>query len=48
MAIERIGFPATTPRDISSRSDNDSASLERLLGGGRIPPASPKMRWTDE
>jgi hypothetical protein len=29
VAIERIELPATTARDISSRSDNDSANLER-------------------
>lgn len=39
IAIERIDWPATTARDISSRSANVSASLERQRSGGRIPVA---------
>ena len=43
-AIDRIERPATTPREISSRSDSVNASLERLLRGGRIPPVSERIR----
>jgi hypothetical protein len=42
--LERIERRAMTPREISSRSDKDSARLERPLGCGRIPPASHKIR----
>ncbi len=38
MAIVRRDRSLTTPLEISSRSDNVSASLDRRRGGGRIPP----------
>lgn len=43
VAIERIEPPATTARDISSRSDNDSANLERQRTLGRILPVTARM-----
>jgi hypothetical protein len=47
-AIDRIEWPATKPREISSRSARLSARGERLLGGGRIPPLRAKMPLIDE
>jgi hypothetical protein len=35
-------------REITSRSDNDSANLERAFCRGRIPPASDRIRCTEE
>ena len=40
MAIARMDNPAASPREISSRSANDSRSSERSRGFGRFPPAS--------
>ena len=37
-AISRIEFPATRPRDISSRSESVNAKQDRFRGVGRIPP----------
>jgi hypothetical protein len=37
-AITRSERPFTSPREISSRSANVSASRQRRRGGGRIPP----------
>jgi hypothetical protein len=47
-AIDRIERPATTPREISSRSVNVNADLERCRSAGRIPPDSATIRWIDE
>jgi hypothetical protein len=38
LAIKRIERRATTPRDISSRSDSVKASRDRRRGAGRMPP----------
>ena len=38
-------FPATSPRDISSRSPNLNTLGERLLGTGAIPPEPSRTRW---
>lgn len=43
-----IEWPATKPREISSRSANVSAYRERRRGAGRIPPVSAGTRWIDE
>jgi len=48
MAIERIELPETSDRDISSRSTDVNASLERQRAGGCIPPVAMKMPATDE
>jgi hypothetical protein len=47
-AIERSELPATTPRDISSRSANVNDSLDRFLGDGGSPPIFDNMPWMDE
>lgn len=47
-AIARIDAPATTARDISSRSINVKANLERHRGAGRAPPVSASIGWIDE
>ena len=44
----RIDLPATTPREISSRSIRVSAAFDRCRSAGRIPPDSATMRWIDE
>ena len=47
-AIERIEQPAITPRDISSHSDNVSASRDRRRGRGRMPPVCFRIPSTEE
>jgi hypothetical protein len=47
-AIDRIELPATTPREISSRSIKVNADLERCRSVGLIPPVSARMRCIDE
>src|SRR5450759_1740664 len=44
VAIERADWPATTARDISSRSAKVRDNLERRRCAGRIPPCSAQMR----
>ncbi len=39
VAIDRHDTPAANPREISSRSANDSCRDDRTRGAGRIPPA---------
>jgi hypothetical protein len=46
-AIDRSEHPATTPREISSRSASVKASRERLRAGGRIPPVRARMFLID-
>jgi hypothetical protein len=48
VAIERSDWPATRPRDISSRSAIVGASLERIRRGGRMPPVCDRMFCIDE
>jgi hypothetical protein len=48
VATERIEWPATIARDISSRSAKVSATFARQRGAGRIPPLSPRIRSIDE
>ena len=47
-AIERSDWPATTPREISSRSDRLNDRLERLRFAGRMPPVCDRMFCIDE
>ena len=47
-AIERMELPATTAREISSRSARVSANRERLRGAGRIPPVAARIGCIDE
>jgi hypothetical protein len=47
-AIDRIDWPATTARDISSRSASVNASLDRHRCAGRIPPDAAKIGSIDE
>jgi hypothetical protein len=47
-AMARIDSPSTRQREISSRSTKLIANLERRRAGGRIPPVSAKILWTDE
>jgi len=42
MALQRIEWPATMPREISSRFAKLRASRELLRAGGRMPPVSAK------
>jgi hypothetical protein len=48
MAIALIEWPTTKALEISSRSASVNASLERRRSGGRIPPVSERILWTDE
>lgn len=48
VAISRIEFPETSPRDISSRSESVNAKQERLRGLGRIPPVGDKIPKTED
>lgn len=48
VAMERTELPATTAREISSRSANVSANLDLRRVTGLIPPVSAKMRCIDE
>jgi hypothetical protein len=48
VAIERIELPFTSERDISSRSADVRASLERQRGAGGIPPVAANTPVTDE
>jgi hypothetical protein len=47
-AMARIDSPSTRQREISSRSTKLIANLERRRAGGRMPPVSAKILWTDE
>jgi hypothetical protein len=40
LAMVRIESPATIEREISSRSASVNVVLDRMRGGGRIPPLS--------
>lgn len=44
----RIDCPATTARDISSRSANVSANLDRHRCAGRIPPVAARICMIEE
>jgi hypothetical protein len=46
--MERIESPATTAREISSRSAIVNANLDLRRTAGLIPPVSAKMRCIDE
>src|SRR3569832_990817 len=48
LATERIDWPVTTAREISSRSAKVSANLERRRGVGRIPPVLERIPCTVE
>lgn len=43
-AIDRIEWPATSEREISSLSANVNANRERYRWAGLIPPLSAKIR----
>ena len=47
-AIDRIERPATTPREISSRSGSVNARIDRRLGAGLIPPVRARIPCTAE
>jgi len=47
VAEEQSGQPATTSRQISSRSTNDNVRLERDFFGGLIPPVCRRMPATE-
>src|SRR5512143_4036878 len=48
LATERIDWPVTTAREISSRSATVSATLERRREAGRIPPVLERIPCTVE
>jgi hypothetical protein len=46
--MARMDLPATRPREISSRSGSESASLDRVRGGGRMPPLGARTEKIEE